>query len=39
MKKYNEMSNKQLVSEFNEIWKTSNVSRSNINRYIKNHYF
>lgn len=39
MNSYSKMSNTQLVNEFNIIWEKSNVSRSNINRYVKNHHY
>lgn len=35
---YKKMTNQQLIESFNEIFKTSGISASNINRYIKNHY-
>jgi hypothetical protein len=33
-----QLSNKQLVEEFNTILNNCGVSRSNLNRYIKNHH-
>ena len=38
MNKYENSTNQQLIDEFNLIFENSKVSKSNINRYIKNHY-
>lgn len=38
MSVYEKMSNQQLVKEFYKIWEQFHISRSNINRYIKNHF-
>ncbi len=35
---YHTFTNQQLVDEFNRIYKESGISRSNINRFIKNHH-
>ena len=39
MEKYYHMTNSQLVEEFYKIWKESNVSKSNIGKYIRNHFY
>lgn len=36
--KYKSFTNQQLIDEFNEIYKQSGVSKSNINMYVRNHY-